>query len=512
MSSIAPHSAYSYGAVFERSADKGAALEAARYGAAVPPAAQPPLALPLEDSVTISEDAYNQLYTAQPQKTEAEKQALTDTVKACLEKLAASRKDLTGHIDAILKKNGIRLAPSEKLRIETTAGGRIAVGGIRDVKKRKAIEEALNREDGLSKKIQAHQSTERKLNSNLKYETGKTAAGLLSELNGGENAATSSIPARSVAPRENLGHYELFAENPEFADMLREMGAESAISISSEIGPNAEPEATLTKSMRATHAEIGKSFEENNRKFRAQIEKSGVEVDPDFNEKYMLNLSRVTIRVGSDGSIEIDGALCSDSRRDKEGKEIIESFLKDMMKATDESGEVVLFEEASRRLLEDYQDAFGRQAADDARVMVEIGRRNPGAEVRLSSPSKEAELREDIEKEVNVILADMGISPEAPFEVAVEKDGKLRVLNPPDDPQKRNELLQAMKVINARMRNGDENDPQFGALARLLRHREVFQWGGVGEIYKDRKPITEVTRTDYAPAAGLSDPHVMTPI
>lgn len=462
------------------------------------------ISMPTFDTVDISPEAKTMSMDYISGRSTLERSELADSVRAKLQTLVKSRRDLDGQINAVLKEAGIKLADGEKLRIETTSGGKIKVGGIEDKEKRKKIEDALNNEAGLGAKVQKHNATQRKLSSELKADTGLSLSELILEAKGERTNDGGMTPldetSTTIGLNKGLEQFQLFNDNSDLAGLVGELGESSNISLCSDSKAAAEPESTLKKLMSDAHAKVAEAFDAKNEDMRLKFEKAGVKMSEEDKKAFFLDVKNVSIQVGSDGSIEIEGDAAGDSVIDKEGKEIIKSVMEEMMKATNESGDVVLFAEAASRLLDDYELAFEGDAAEDARVMMAVGKGHVGVETRLSSPSKEAELDEAINVQANELIADMvDFDVETPFEVSLDKNGKLTIDNLPEDDIQRKQVLQALEIVNNNIKTEDENDETYGELIRNVNHRRTFMVGGLDVIYdneKNEKP-GETTATDY---------------
>lgn len=457
-----------------------------------------------EDIVCISDMAYQKSISNSALKSEEERTALYEQIRSELEKLSVSRRNLNGHIEAILKENGIKLGPGDKMRVETS-GGKICVGGIKDKKTRKAVEEALNRENGFADKIRDMKATERKTSDILKSETG-VSLHVLSKASIGKDAKEGDVMVKLMGS-ENLDQFSFFAQNPDLVGLIRE-NAELSIDFGGGQRPFADPEGTLKAGLKKAHGKIRDRFNAINDDLMEKLKTTGALKDPDFDKDFLMDLDRVTIRVGSDGGVEIDGNVANDDLTNRKGKEIITELVREMMRETDDSGELVLFVEASQRLLDDYHNEFGSEAADDAVVEMEIGRdaKSAGGSLRIASPAKEAEILGGVNTEVNAIVAGMGIETDFPFDISIGDSGKLIVNNLPEAENERDTVLRIFDVITMHVEQGDENDPRFGRLVKLLKHSDAFRWGGTaafargGEEENEKSPVV----TPYSPKGAAS--------
>ena len=441
-----------------------------------------------DDSINITKESREYYKVKGVERTPEEQKAFSKTVATLLRKLNDAKKDLNGHVDAIMKKNGIRLSPTDNLRLETDASGRIYVGGVADPDAVYALEEALNKEDGMARKVRDYQSDMRKASSLLRSETGKSLPQLVREMNGDIDNMRRDMDAKLFGESgsddyySNLEYIQLFSDSPELAEMVKEIGTDSLIALGEEARPVAESESTLLKGLRDTQQQIKAAFDRYNEELMEKLQGDPILEDPDFESKYLLNLARVDIKVSNDGEITIDGDVADEYVTDARGKEIIRSAMQAMLEGTDESGQIRIFKEATDRIMMDYNREFGKDAADDARVMLEIGKSNPLGSARLSSPAKEAEIMEGVGGQVNALMEDMGVTLEEPLDIAINKDGTLSVTNLPSDELKQKQVLAAMKSINTSLMGADEDDQEYGKLKRLVRHYGVFQKDGLSNI------------------------------
>lgn len=470
------------------------------------------------DSVEISPQSRVLSQTWRMQRVTEERDQFTSSVREKLESLVTSKRDLDGHINAVLKEAGIKLTEGEKLRVETSGGGKIAVGGIDDAEKRRKIEKALNDEAGLGQKVQQYNSTFRQVSSQLESDTGLSLQNLIAEQKGqrqGEFQAKYSDPdgtLHGVEVNKGLDQFSLFADNGDLEGMVEELGGASSIVYAAECKAAADPEGTLKDLMREAKQQTESIFDAKNAGFLEKMNEAKVTVDEEMRKDFMLDLSQATITVDSKGNIEIDGTVAGDRDKDKEGKEIIKSVMESMMQATDPTGEVVLFEEANQRLIDDYKLTFGDDAADDASIVSSIGKDAPIGDIRLSSPTKEKELDEAINEKANAVVAGMvDFEIETPFEFSVDNDGKLSIDNMPEGELERKQVEQALDIINANLTAENENDETYGELARLTNHRRAFLSGGLDAIRQPgEEGQTGSTVTSYNAAAAPTG--VVTPV
>ncbi len=428
--------------------------------------------------------------------------------KEKLGNLLDSKKDLDSHVQAVMRKAGINLSSADGLRLEVGSDGTIYAGGIKDPKKRKEVEAALNKEKGLAKKIEQHAKDMRSVNATLREETildlnvlGRVAAGEDVNL---YSLGLDRLPNLQLDLDSELQAFELFAGDTEMVNLLKEYTEPSRVTVTSDASANANPEGTLLDLGRETKIGIQMAFDDYNNKVMENMGPTD-SFDNEFKQKYLLDLSNVSITVDSNHNIVIEGTVAEDPKADADGKHIIESFMKGMMEQQDDTDTYSIFDEATDRALMEYSDAFGRDAAPDASVVLEIGKNEPTGAVRLSSPKKEQEIQEGITLEVNNLLSDMDVDVGEGFDVEVDENGKISIANLPEDEMERKQVLQALEIINSGVKTADTDDKKYGELRSLLDHHAVFQEGGIDAIRDKLKETAEesgeVTETEYSAAA-----------
>ncbi len=428
---------------------------------------------------------------------------ITDALRTTLQDLTASKRDLDSHIGAILKKNGIKLGANDKLKLETGSKGRIAVSGVADPELRKEIEDALNKEKGLFEKVRDNQVAMRKASSDFKHQTGMTLKEAMAKVNENEGDGTANIDMRvkkdatgQPVPQANNASAAHFDD--ELKGLLFDLQDPTGVSVVTDSRANADPADTLTTMMRKAERELRQEFMWINREVKGTTPEelpTGPDGQPIPREHLMLDVSRVEISVSSTKEITISGQVAIDPKKDREGKEMIERKIKEMMETTTESGDVKLFEEAMARLMSDYTLEYGDEAAPDATAVVSIGRENTSGEVRMSSPTKEAELRDEMSSEVNGILEEKGII-DPQFEVEVDDDGKLVITNLPENEEVAAKVQTLLDEINNAVATADEDDEKYGRLKELVKHYGVFQGRGLSDMGKDDDEDETVTAYD----------------
>ncbi|MCC8166144.1 MAG: hypothetical protein LIQ31_08335 [Planctomycetes bacterium] len=414
---------------------------------------------------------------------------ISDALRSTLQELTAQKRDLDSHIDAILKKNGIKLGAGDKIKLETGAKGKIAVSGIQDPELRKEIENALNKEKGLFEKVRDNQVAMRKASSEFKHETGMTLKEAMEKVtaNEGDGQATIDMAVGKDADgkpvvQSNSGSMIHFDD--ELAGLLFDMQDPTGVAVVTDSRANAEPVDTLKSLLKNAERDIRQEFMWINREVKGTVPEelpTDAAGNPIPREHLMMDVTRVEISVSSDKEITISGQVAIDPKKDREGKEIIERKIKEMLETTTESGDTKLFDEAMTRILSDYHLEYGDEAAPDATAVVEIGRENTSGQVRMSSPRKEAELLDEMSSEVNGLLEEKGIL-DPQYKVEVDDDGKLVIANLPENEEEKAKVLDALDEINNSLASADEEDEKYGRLKELVDHYGLFQGRGLSDL------------------------------
>ncbi|MCD7897163.1 MAG: hypothetical protein LUG50_10910 [Planctomycetaceae bacterium] len=459
-----------------------------------------PLVVREFDRAVISPEALD-LSTALNKPGEGDS-VISNALRTTLQELTASKRDLDSHINAILKQNGIKLGAKDKIKLETNSSGKIAVAGVQDPKLRKEIEDVLNKKKGLFEKVRDNQAAMRKASSEFKHETGLTLKEAMEKVtqNDGDGTANLDMTVKRdengqpiVESNAGVEHFD-----DELAGLLFDLQDPKGVAVVTDSRANADPEGTLKTMIRKAERDIRETFMWANREVKGtETEKLPTDMDgnPIPREHLMMDVSRVEISVSSDKQITVTGNVAIDPKKDREGKEIIERIIKEMMDTTTESGDVMLFEEAMNRLMSDYQLEYGDEAAPDATAVVSIGRENRSGEVSLSSPKKEAELLDEMSVEVNGLLEDKGIL-DPQVEVEVDDNGKLVVTNLPENEEKAAKILKAMDEINDAVAGADDEDEKYGRLKELVDHYGLFQGRGLSDMGKSDDEDETVTPYD----------------
>lgn len=457
------------------------------------------------DSVELSDEA-RELAKANA-ATDSARTERRQAIRERLERLSASRADLDSHIKAILKKNGLKPADSQKLRLEVDSNGKIVAGGLNDKEALRAIEEALNREQGLGKQIKEFQRESKALSGDLQRETGMTMEQLVKDMKGGKDDWSKKVhmfytgSVQDDAYFSQLQHVDLFREDPELLGMMQDLAADTGIDISGDDRTLSEPERVLKNTLTDTWKKIGEAVDEYNKNVMAKMSGDSAMQEPDFAEKYLISLRGAGITVDSNGGIVIEGEFATDARTAADARKILESFAQEMLEITSEDGEINLFKDATERLLDMYKETFKEDAAGDAVVLASVGSSAMTGEVRLSSPSKEAEIKEEAAAKVNALLADMDIETPEPVEIEIDEKGRIRAVNLGDDEMANKIINAAIESINSGVEAADETDKRYGKLKTLLKHHMAFQPGGLHEALQQQPQQNAATTvTDYVVA------------
>lgn len=426
-----------------------------------------------------------------------------DGIRALLEKQAADRADLDAHIKAVLKKSGIGVADSQRIRLEVDSSGKIVVGGVNDRDMAKRIEEALNRELGLAKKLKQFQRESKQLSAELKRETGKSLADLVSEAKGGtddwskQRIMSNDHQVHDDAYFSDLNHIDLFSENPDLLGYIQDLAANTGIDIGGGDRTLSEPEHVLKEKMKEAWAKIVTAVEEYNAGVIRLTAGDSAQREEDFDDQFLISLKGASFTVDSNGGVEITGEFSTDSRTAEKARSIFQAAIDSMLEELGSDGETNLFQDATNRILENYQDAFADDAATDAVVKAQIGSKAMTGKVWISSPAKEAELKAEAADEVNGLLADMGIETPEPMQVEIDDKGRIRAVNLPENAALAQVIQHAIETINSGVEAAPDDDKRYGKLKYLLKHYRVLQPGGLSELRDNPYENMEKTQTAY---------------
>ncbi|MDR3078249.1 MAG: hypothetical protein LBV15_05765, partial [Planctomycetota bacterium] len=438
------------------------------------------------DVADISDEARELAATHYAERGGADKKDLGETVRSLLEKLNNATADINKHIGAVLEKNGIKLSADDKLRVEVDAAGRIFVGGIKETNKIKAIEDALNKEAGLSQKIREYKNDFKKTSRILREETGKTLDKLIDETSGNIDRRRQKLDSEGRGVNQDdyyyqtLQYLDLFSQAPELHNLVKNLSpGNNMVGISTEL-TLANPENALRDIIKEAYARIESEFGDYNDRLLEKIPRGDSSLkDPDFNRNFLLNIGTLRVTMTSAGGMDIE--VGGDRRTAAKGREIAEKVLTEMLAKIDDAGQASIFDTASQRLIQNYLVDGGDAAAADIQVELTMGGEGGMGKVRVVSAAREAELKNGVKQEVGVLLRDMGVKTSEAMEIEVKEDGRLRLANPdPNSPQYQ-DVMAALESINERL-GRDSDDKDLLPLKERLKEYEAYKKGGLAAL------------------------------
>lgn len=348
------------------------------------------------DSVEISDEARNKLvseYSAdglvsdygsifETEKTMVPGSKEQKKFKELLEKVKSLKSEITSQIEDVLERSGLSPAAVGKMKIEVDRSGKIVVGGIENEKALRAVENALNREKGLGKKILQYQGEEKNLSQEVKSYTGASLYELTQTWKGDVSerifdAVEANRPAGQAKylNADYYGRLGFLGTTRDTVLSTDDVGALSFgdIDFSGEISVMAEPEKSIKDSLQGVCDAIQSAFDSLNGELIERMRAAGVSADDERAARSLLSLDNISITVDSDGGIRIEGMLADDEAAHKAGLELVEKLVREMLSSTsDNSYHVNTFLASSRNLADRHGAALGGDAGKHVRVVGEI--------------------------------------------------------------------------------------------------------------------------------------------
>lgn len=430
--------------------------------------------------------------------------------------LKTDKADIDSHIRAVLKAKGIKYGTGDKMKIEIDDEGKAVVGGIKDAKTARAIEEAINNEKGLAEKIDKYQSAEREVSRDLKKATGQNLADFKAYVESYQKNWYSSISRKedgtfcTPAEMANLEGHDLFFADPELTDMIREhIGNASGLDISADSKILVNPENSMENDVQSIMREIDLEFKEHNRRLMEMAEEMGL--TPEEVEERKLSVAGVKVTVSTDGTVVIEGATAKDKDADQGGKNIIESVFARSIQTNPVTQEQDPFATTADHILRLYEEEFSEDKHNEREVKVvwEKGM----ADTFVASPKREAELVEGINEAVGVMMKERGVDIDGlDLEFDIDKNSKILLVNPPEDEMLAKQVEAALESINITLEGTEAATPEemegesLGNTAQRLKSMTkelttIRPWGK-SELTGAKEMLdTEATETEYTAAA-----------
>lgn len=404
-----------------------------------------------------------------------------EAISGLIEKAKETKLDLYAHIKAILKKNGLGLEGSDRLKLEIAKDGKILVGGVKDKTRAKAIEKALNNEIGLSEKIRKNQDLQSELSVELRSVTNQSLWDLKRTSLDMANKK-SPYPEDQNKPKEKYGDVpdDFLAVNPEIMKGLKEVFEHGDIDFSTERPALTEPKATIENILKDVWNALSGMFADYNKKLEeemgqkyAGISSTGGKntplIDEEFKAQHFLSMHNVKITVDSEGNIKVTGKTAGAESSNAKGREIIEEELQKALHGKD--GEFSVFELSSERILADYEDIAGGQTDEAPKIEATI-EKAVSTTVRVASPKREAKLKDEIGEEVNSLVAMSGIQIDSPLKIEISPDGRIKAENLPLDANTSKRIEVILDSLNAMLEDPETdkfpNDPALGAVKSAM--------------------------------------------
>lgn len=319
---------------------------------------------PSGDSVEISAEARQKAEAdndtgslMQPAKTMTVGSGEYRRFRELMDKVKGLKSSLSSEIRDIVAKSGIDLSGKGAMKLEVDSKGNVLVGGIEDKSTARALEKALNKDRSLGKRIREYQESERELSGQISEYTGCSLYELTS-------ASQGNISQRISGEIEQGGKYEMGADyymrlgflgdTQQIFEMddISGLSFTDGIDFSGEIDVLSNPEGNIKNALQGVASGIEEAFKGLNEELTKALEARGMTKDEEGLAGYLLDLSKVSVRIDNNGGVTVNGMLSDDPDVHRKGVEIIRKFANDMLADPgDNSYHVNLFLAASRSLL-----------------------------------------------------------------------------------------------------------------------------------------------------------------
>lgn len=329
-----------------------------------------------DETVAIEEDGGESLGSLlQPEKTLTIGSEEHKKFRELMDAVKTQKSDISSRIDAVLKERGLSRSGLGKMKIEVDASGKILVGGLKDKNAAKAIEDALNQDDGLGAAIKEYQQSERELSKRIKDYTGCSLYELTMTSRGDINAR---IREAVEGDQHDLGvdyymNLGFLGSTLEFVtqDDIAALSFGDGVDFSAELDLMADPEGNIRQAMDDVYKSIQSAFDELNREYAETLRQKGV--TGDAMAGYLLNAAGAAITIDSDGNIDVSGVLSRDPEMNKKGLNAIRDVVRNMLAETESNSyHVNVFLAASQNLANREAAASGQTSASHSKVVVEM--------------------------------------------------------------------------------------------------------------------------------------------
>lgn len=404
-----------------------------------------------------------------------------------LKSVKSQKSDIMSRIQDILKENNFSLGDLGKIKVEVKNNGKIVVGGLRDAKAAKAIEEALNRDKSLGKALKQFQHDEEELNKQIKKYTGCSLYELTMTAQGDINKRVrDTVESQMGSPPRDEFYWGLYflGETTSVVNLddVTALGFGGMIDFSGELTTMAEPEQNIKESMGELGRKIQEEFDAVNNEIIEKMKAAGVEIDEDFKDKYLLDLTKAKITVDSLGGVNIEGMFAGGSETHKRGESIVRNLVSFMLNDYDaNSYHRSVFVDASEHLLKQTAEESGLDgdSARDSKVEAELAFGSVG-EVRVSSPKAEQNLTGQIEDTVNKMIANSGIAVSERITIEIDDSGKITATNLKEGTEEAERVQALLDKLNGEL---EDAKPENGASEKRDGEDGVESWAdGVERI------------------------------
>ncbi len=374
-------------------------------------------------------------------KAEAKAKSVEE-LKEAIRQAMSAKKGVESKINDILKKNGIQVDLKD-LDIGVSSDNRIAIAGIDDKELAKKIEKALNEDKDLAREIKDYQLLEGVVSQKISKETdGIYTLFAVKEVLYNPNSERFKQARELWAEEEidGLQTIDFFKGETELVGMVKEMLQSDGIGLSRDNNWLAEPEREIERLGKEAQSNIEAAIYEHNKGVREHY------TDPEEIKEHLWSIANVTITTDATGKVTIEGDLALDAKENSGGKYLGEIYLEAMHKLEKDEFAASMFERASERWVEMHDDEYGDagQYAHDAAVRIKNGR----VDTCISAPEADAKLTEDIQEEVNIMLEDEGVRLDAPLEIYVDDNGRIKATALPNDEQTAEKVEQLLDMLN----------------------------------------------------------------
>ena len=314
-----------------------------------------------------------------------------------MQRVKSQKSDLMSRMEDIFKRNGIAQKDYGKVKIEVDSSGKIVVGGVKDPKKARAIEKALNADATIGQSLLQFQNDEKELSRQIQAYSGCSLFELTMTQKGDINKrirdhveeAMKDGPLPGDDFYKNLGFLGENLGHVVDAQDITELGFQGSIDFSGETSVLAEPERSIKEEMEAMYKKVQEDVEQYNAEVKKRLKAEGVDIEhmsAEMKAKHFLDAAGVRITVDNLGAVTIEGAFSTDEENNRKGEEIVKKHAFEMLNTTDgNSYHINIFTAAGKTLAGKMADeAGGEKMAWNARIVAEIA----GGVARLKNASE----------------------------------------------------------------------------------------------------------------------------